>query len=594
MARRLLILRAVVSLAFAVIFVRLVQLEVFQGALNRRLADENRIRVIRLLAPRGDIVDRHGRLLAGSRLAFSVCVVPEELSIAGRSDPAALARLLGIPVEEVKQRLSRVERTRAEPIAVWRNASPQAVARLEEQAIYVTGVTVLSNAIRDYPHGPLAAHVLGYVGEISAEELAQQGDGDYRSGDLIGKTGIEKVAEGVLRGVDGGEQIEVEARGRKVRTLGAVPPQPGRKVWLALDLDLQQAAEQALGERTGAVVAMDPNTGEVLALVSHPAFDPNLFSGSLTPAVWSRLTGPTRPQQDRAVDSSYPPGSVFKPITAAAALEAGEASLQSRYFCGGSLTLGDWQLRCWKQGGHGPIDFLEGFAQSCNVMFATLGRRVGPARLAEMARRFGMGEVTGIDLPQEASGLVPSPEWKRRRRHQAWYPGDTCQMAIGQGDCLVTPLQVAVEFAAIANGGYLVRPRIVIRLEGEQQAVGDQAERAIGLRQDTLAALRRGCEAVVEPGGTAHSIASDQYRIAGKTGTAENPSGPPHAWFAGYAPADDPALVVVVIVERGGHGATSAAPIARHLFDTALLPARRRPAWSPTAGPPVGTTGPQE
>jgi len=603
MPRRLLILRAVVSLAFAVIFVRLVQLEVFQGALNRRLADENRIRVIRRLAPRGDIVDRHGRLLAGSRLAFSVCVVPEELSIAGRSDPAAgLARLLGMPVEEVRQRLSRVERTRAEPIAVWRNASPQAVARLEEQAIYITGVTVLSNAIRDYPHGALAAHVLGYVGEISAEELALQGDGDYRSGDLIGKTGIEKVAEAVLRGVDGGEQIEVEARGRKVRTLGAVPPQPGRKVWLALDLDLQQAAEEALGERTGAVVAMDPNTGEVLALVSHPAFDPNLFSGSLTPGQWSRLTGSARPQQDRAVDSCYPPGSVFKPITAAAALEAGQASLESRYFCGGSLTLGDWQLRCWKRDGHGPIDFLEGFAQSCNVMFATLGRRVGPDKLAAMARRFGLGEKTGIDLPQEASGLVPSPEWKKRRRHQAWYPGDTCQMAIGQGDCLVTPLQVAVEFAAIANGGYLVQPRLLMSLEGEQQAVGDYAKRSItgqqssarscGLREDTLAALRRGSEAVVEPGGTAHSIASDRYRIAGKTGTAENPSGPPHAWFAGYAPADDASLVVVVIVEGGGHGATTAAPIARHLFDTALLPADGKPAWSPTAGPPAGTAGP--
>jgi len=593
MSRRLLILRAVVSLAFAVIFVRLVQLEVFQGALNRRLADENRIRVIRRLAPRGDIVDRHGRLLAGSRLAFSVCVVPEELSIAGRSDPAAgLARLLGMPVEEVRQRLSRVERTRAEPIAVWRNASPQAVARLEEQAIYITGVTVLSNAIRDYPHGALAAHVLGYVGEISAEEVAMQGDGDYRSGDLIGKTGIEKVAERVLRGVDGGEQIEVDARGRKVRTLEAVPPQPGQNVRLALDLDLQQAAEEALGKRTGAVVAMDPNTGEVLALVSHPDFDPNLFSGSLTPAQWSRLTGPAHPQQDRAVGSSYPPGSVFKPITAAAALEAGEASLGSRYFCSGSLTLGNWQLRCWKRDGHGSIDFLEGFAQSCNVMFATLGRRVGPDKLAEMARRFGLGEKTGIDLPQEVPGLVPSPEWKKQRRHQAWYPGDTCQLAIGQGDCLMTPLQVAVEFAAIANGGYLVRPRLVIGVEGEQQAVGKQAKRAIGLREDTLAALRRGSEAVVEPGGTAHSIASDQYRIAGKTGTAENPSGSPHAWFAGYAPADDPSLVVVVIVERGGHGATTAAPIARHVFDTALLPADRRPTWSPPAGPPVRTAGP--
>ncbi len=487
MPRRLAILRVIACLAFAVIFVRLLQLQVWQGARNRKIADGNRIRVVRQLAPRGDILDRRGRVLAGSRVAFSVCVVPEELTVEGYSDPVVgLAKLLGLPAEEVRRRLDQVERTRAQPIAVWRNASPEAVARLEEQAVYITGVTVLSNAVRDYPHGPLAAHVLGHVGEISAEELAGLRARGYRPGDLIGKTGVEKIAEQALRGRDGGEQMEVDARGHKVRTLGAVAPQPGRRVWLTLDLDLQRAAEESLGQRAGAVVAMDPKTGEVLALVSHPSYDPNLFAGSLTESQWQRLTGPGHPQMNRAVSSCYPPGSVFKPITAAAALEEGEAGLDSRYYCNGSMSLGQWRLRCWKKEGHGAISFLTGFAQSCNVMFAVLGRAVGPERLAEEARRFGLGRETGIDLPQETSGLVPDPKWKKRKRDESWYPGDTCQMAIGQGDLLVTPLQVAVEFAAIANGGRLVRPYVISRIEGEERRAPSEARASLGLGATTL------------------------------------------------------------------------------------------------------------
>ncbi len=582
MNRRLAILRVIACLVFAVIFARLFQLQVWQGARNRRIADGNRIRVVRQSAPRGEILDRRGRVLAGNRVAFSVCVVPEELSVAGYSDPVAgLAKLLGLPEKEVRRRLEQVEETRAQPIAVWRNAPAEAVARLEEQSVYITGVTVLSNAVRNYPNGPLAAHVLGHVGEISAEELAALGDRGYRPGDLIGKTGVEKIAEEALRGRAGGEQVEVDARGRKVRTLGAVTPKSGRRVWLTLDLDLQRAAEEALGKHAGAVVAMDPNTGEVLALVSHPAYDPNLFAGSLTKRDWQRLTGSGHPQLNRAVDSCYPPGSVFKPITAAAALEEGKADLDSRYYCSGSLSLGKWRLRCWKKGGHGAITFLEGFAQSCNVMFALLGRAVGPEKLAEEARRFGLGRKTGIDLPQERSGLVPDPEWKKRKRKESWYPGDTCQMAIGQGDLLVTPLQVAEEFAAIANGGRLVRPHVISRIEGEEQSAKSMRATSLGLKKTTLADLRRCLKAVVAPGGTAERIASDRYAIAGKTGTAENSSGKPHAWFAGYAPADNPRLVVVVIVEHGGHGGLVAAPIARYLFDTALLPPAERPTRPP-------------
>jgi len=587
MARRLVIVRALVVAAFAVIALQLAQLQGLEGARNRKLADENRIRVIRRRAPRGNIRDRNGRILAGSRLAFSVCVVPGELQVAGGAEPAALlARLLGISTTEVRAKLAGHGPRHYEPVAIWQDAGADAVARLEENAIGLSGVSLVAQAVRHYPHGRLAAHVLGYVREIGPEELSRPENSGYWPGDLIGKGGIEKTAERVLRGVDGGDHLEVDARGRRVRTLGTVSPQAGRDVWLTLDLGIQRAAEAALGDRSGAIVTMDPNSGEILALASHPAYDPDLFTRGLSAQEWERLSGPGRPQHNRVTSSRYPPASLFKMVTAAAALEAGKCDRGSHFHCRGAYQLGDWQLRCWKRDGHGSVDFLQGFAQSCNVMFATLGRRVGPERLAETARRFGLGKKTGVDLPQEAAGLVPSPAWKRLRRKEAWYPGDTCQMAIGQGDCLVTPMQAARLFAAVANGGYLVQPHLIRMVEQAPSLprdgglAPDHPRRQVGLRPETIAALQTGAEAVVAEGGTAHMIASPEYQIAGKTGTAENPAGPDHAWFAGYAPARHPKLVVVVLVEHGGRG-SSAAPIARRVFDAALLSAGegpRRPA----------------
>jgi len=575
MARRLMLFRAVMALAFALILLRLLQLQVLEGRQNRRFAEENRIRVLPRTAPRGPIYDRHGRLLAGSRLSFAVRVVPEELRVAGSPDAVgALADLLGLARPEVEAALQRGEGRRA-AIGLLSHADPETVARLEEHALYLTGVTVVADAARHYPHGSLAAHALGYVREIGPEDLARQESADRQAGDLIGKEGVEKMCEVALRGTDGGDQIEVDATGRVVRTLGTAPPTSGRRLRLALDLDLQRVAEEALGNRVGAVVAMDPRTGELLALASHPCYDPNVFTRPLGRREWQRLNGPDRPQQNRATSGLYAPGSVFKIVTAAAALEGGACKEETRFFCGGRISLGKWSLRCWKREGHGPLNFLQGFAQSCNVMFATLGGRVGAEKLAEMARRFGLGERTGIDVPEESRGLIPTEAWKRDRRHEPWYAGDTYQMAIGQGDTLVTPLQVAREVAVVANGGWLVQPHLLVSVEGEAEQPRWE-RRSVGLRPETLAALRAGMEAVVAPGGTAHSIASPEYAIAGKTGTAEATGGEPHAWFAGYAPAEDPRLVVVALVEHGGHGSATAAPIARRVFDAALSPAGRR------------------
>jgi penicillin-binding protein 2 len=574
--RRVVLYRVLMLLLFGVILLRLAQLQILQGRRNREYAEQNRIRVVPRAAPRGSICDRHGRVLATSRLAFAVRVVPEELSVAGADDPVeGLAELLGMPVDDVRAALARAPGRHAE-VVLDPHADPAVVARLEENAPYVSGVTVTAQATRRYPYGSLAAHVLGYVREVSPEELAQAEMADRRAGELTGKEGVEKVQEVGLRGAAGGEQVEVDATGRLIRTLGTEPPLAGQEVRLTLDLDLQRAAERALGSRMGAVIALDPHTGEVLALVSHPAFDPNLFTKPLPPKAWRELNGPARPQQNRATTGRYAPGSVFKIVTAAAALEAGKCSQASTFYCSGSISIGHWRMRCWKHGGHGAIDYVHGFAQSCNVMFATLGRRAGPEGLADMARRFGLGQPTGVDLPEEDGGLIPTEAWKRDRRNQPWYPGDTCQMSIGQGDTLVTPLQVAREFAVVASGGYLITPHLV--LPSDEAGRRRYEPRSVGLKPETLAALRVGMEAVIAKGGTAHAIASPDYQIAGKTGTAQAPRGADHAWFAGYAPADDPRLVVAVLVEHGGHGGAAAAPIARTVFDAALLP---RPEGKP-------------
>ncbi len=584
MARRLVVLRAIVLLAFIVIVCRLIQLQVLEGRQNRKLADENRIRVVRRLAPRGTIYDRNSRVIATSRLAFSIRALPQELSVAGWEDPAAgIAHMLRLPVSEVRRGLEQPALSDYEPVLLWRDADAGTVARFEEHSAYLSGLSVVADAVRQYPHGSLAAHLLGYVREISPEDLDD--NGDYRQGDLIGKAGIEREAEEVLRGEDGGDQIEVDARGRRVRTLGTVSPLSGRSIWLTIDLDVQKAAEEALGDQAGAVVALDPNTGEVLAMASHPTYDLNIFSGMLDPREWRRLSAPDHPLQNRAVAARFEPGSVFKIVTAAAALEAGKTSESDTFFCSGVFSLGGWRMRCWKRDGHGSEDFLHGFAQSCNVMFATIGCRAGPEKLAEMAHRFGLGEKTHVDLPDEAAGLIPSPEYKRRVRKQPWYKGDTAQMSIGQSECLVTPIQIAREAAVVANGGYLVAPYLIARVEGAG-APPHQAKRSVGLRSETLATLRAGMEAVVNEGGSAHRIWTDRYQIAGKTGTAQNPRGKTHAWFTGYAPADNPRIAVAVMIEHGGGGSVVAAPVARHVLDAFLLPPDQRRPW-PRSGTPL-------
>lgn len=566
---RLPALGALVVVLFTILVGRLWQLQIIQGPYYLRLSEENRVRDLRLPAPRGIIYDRKGRPLVSNRAAFTVSVLPRELDDPAKVFPR-LANILNLPEAEIRDRLSRARVRPFEPVRLQRDLPKAIVARIEESRLDLPGVIIEVEPVRHYLYGSLAAHVLGQMGEISPGELAAWTG--YRMGDLVGKAGIERVYDRALRGRDGRVRVEVDARGRPVRELTGEPSSPGRSIVLTIDLDVQQAAEAALGSRTGAVVVMDPRNGEVLALASHPTFDPNAFAAGISARNWTRLTGDRGlPLLNRAVDSAYEPGSVFKIVTAAAALTRGTATRSSRINCPGFLRLGGRTFRDLKA--HGTVDFITGVAQSCNVFFWTLGLRTGNDALAQMARALGLGERTGIDLPSEAPGLIPSSAWKQRVLGEPWYPGDTLNMAIGQGWVNTTPLQIARMVATVGSGGTMVRPHLVRGLldpaDRRMDRVAVRPARHIYMPPEALRTLRDSLEAVVVR-GTGRAVAIPGLRIAGKTGSAENPRGEPHAWFAAYAPADQPRIAVAVIVEHGRRGGLVAAPIAKAVVQAAL------------------------
>jgi penicillin-binding protein 2 len=575
LSRRRAILRWLVLALFAALAARLLQIQVIHGREYRRASDENRVRLIRREAARGAIYDRRGRILATSRLCLDVVVSPAggALPVGLLQRPGAveeLARVLGTSPGEAAARLTREQgtsrrRVSFEDVIVAVDVPYDVAARAAEASLYLPGMRLEARLQRSYPRGSLAAHALGYVRDISAAELETMRDLGYSSCDRTGKEGIERVCETSLHGQSGGEQIEVDASGNLMRVLGQVPAVGGEAVTLNLDAAVQAVAERGLVGRSGAAVAMDVRSGEILALASSPTFNPNSLSGKITPAQWRYLSGRARPQQNRAATALYEPGSVMKLVTAAAAIETGHAAAGSRFVCPGYYQIGRWRFRCWQRGGHGTQDFISGIAHSCNVMFIRLGRSVGRPALERWARAFGLGAATGIDLPDENTGLVPTPRWKRRRFGLPWYPGDTCQISVGQGGLLVTPLQAVVVTAAIANGGYRVTPRLV-RAVGSS-SVASPAPVPVGVKPTTVALLRQGMAEVVRR-GTARAVFDPSFPIAGKTGTAENPQGRPHAWFVGFAPVDHPQVAVAVVVEQGGSGA-AVAPIGAALLRAA-------------------------
>lgn len=596
------VLIALTLAGFAVVTLGLLLLQVVDHPRYLELSKENRVRLEVLRAPRGAIRDRNGELLADSAPSFSIVFRPFPAESAQRARltrrPEWLRRvagLVGLDTTEVRARVTAANRSGQ--TAMLRRDAPFAVrAGAEEMRSELPGIEVQVEPLRHYPHGALAAHLLGYAGQINEDELDDREDQGYRPGDLIGRTGVESQYEDELRGTDGAEFVVVNANGRRVAGLPGEPPQPphrGHDLVLTIDLGIQKALEEGMaGVERGAAVAIDPRDGGILALVSRPSFDPNEFSHGISQERWTAMNaGNAYPLLDRAIQGVYPPGSTFKAISMTAALKAGVATRDTRLQpCLGGYNFGGRWFGCWNRRGHGVLDFIGALEHSCDVYFYQIGLRLGLAPLSDTARDFGLGMRTGVDLPHENRGFVPTPAWYDG--HARGGKGLLLNLAIGQGELLVTPLQLAVLMAEIANDGRAVRPHLVKAIRGVPQFQTEHpAQSGVTADPEVWAAVQEGLERVVSTGtGTAARVPG--VRVAGKTGTAQNPHGKDHALFACYAPVEHPEIAMAVVIENIGHGGTYAAPAAglvlRRLFHADTTRAGRlAPARPDTSGADV-------
>ena len=576
-----------------VLLVRAWSMQVLAGDRFVLAAENNRVREIPLDAPRGRILDRTGEPLVTNRAALGVTVVPtarDDEELLGR-----LAEVLEMDLAEVVERVSSVREAALRPRLVAIDVPMEAIAYLAEHESEFPGVEVSVVAVREYPLGSRAAHVLGYTGEISEEALKSPEMEGYVLGDIVGRAGAEYQFESVLQGQKGYRRIEVDAVGSPRQVIEEAEPVAGRDVVLTIDAEIQRAAEEVLAQafvdartvnftkaRAGAVVVLDVGTGEVIAMASAPTYDPSLFIGGISTRDWEALNAKESeyPLNNRAIQAQYPPASTFKAITGLAALEYGVAYSGSTYYCGGRWTgMGDdWPKYCWNRGGHGNIGFVRGVAESCNVVFYEIGYsfyKRGREELQEYSRQFLFGSKLGIDLPGEAAGRIPDAAWKAEfnadyPEYRMWLPGDTVNLAFGQGDLLATPLQLASAYGAIANGGAMVRPHVFKEvLEPRGEAVREAEVESLGeveVSDANLRTMRNALLAVTESGTGASAFRGFGVDVAGKTGTGEMPGRDELAWFVGYAPADDPQYVVAVVIEEAGYGGAVAAPAARNVF----------------------------
>ena len=542
---------------------RLAYLQLVQGERNRQLAENNRIRLIPKQPVRGNIFDRKGKVLASSRLSHSVFLWPVALKkTEWPQTRQRLSQLLTIPEDEIQKRVERAGFDSPSLIRIERGLSPAQITALQEYSHQLDGIEVDIEAVRDYPNGDLAAHVLGYTGELNDRELAQRLDDGYRMGDVAGKMGVEEAFEPTLRGEWGGQQVEVDGAGRVLSILGEKEAKSGKDLQITLDLKTQKAAEAALGNQKGAIVALDPRNGAVLAMVSRPTFDPNIFSSRITPDMWKQLQGKGNPFVNRAM-RGFPPASTFKVVTQTAGMESGKFGPGTVLPTFAALNVGGTAFGEWNRAGFGPLGYQEAMAWSSNTFHGQIGKGVGGPTLIKWARNYGFGQPTGIELSEEAAGLIADDTWKRERFNWEWTVGDTVNMSIGQGFTQATPLQVAVMFAVPANGGYRVKPH----LRKDNEALSNWRV-SMEMKPSTIETLRKGLRAVVA-GGTGQVLNVPHLPpVAGKSGTAEAPPGKPHAWFGAFAPFDKPEIVVVAFAEHsGGGGGSVAAPMVKQVLE---------------------------
>ncbi|HUK55681.1 MAG TPA: penicillin-binding protein 2 [Nitrospiria bacterium] len=574
---------------FMALLMRAWYLQVTKASFYKEQSENNRVRVVYIQPPRGLIFDRHGHLLANNVPSFNLYLVLEDISNKkGVLDQ--LARFLQMDRGELDRKISsHKNNVPYMPMKIKEGLSLKEVALIESHRLDLAGTIIAPEPQRNYLYGPLAAHVLGYVGEISPAQLQDPENEDVLPGTSVGQSGIEKTYDTHIRGVVGQRIIEVDAVGHEMKVLRVQDPASGNDLYLTIDLNLQKVAEDALGKEAGTIVAINPRNGEVLAMVSHPAFDPNQLSQSLSTADWEALSSdPGHPLTNRAIQGQYPPGSTFKLVVSSAALETKEVSPEEQILCTGGMLFGRRVYKDWKRGGHGEMDLHSAIVQSCDVYFYEMGRRVGIDRLADYAFRYGLGQPTGIELTSEKSGVIPTSQWKLRTKGEPWFPGETLSAAIGQGFVTVTPLQLADLIATVAMSGVRYQPHLIKAIR--DRATGRLFEfppvqlGKVELAQGTFDAIRQALSGVVsEPHGTGASARSTITSIGGKTGTAQvveeklgvQTSSLPkelqdHAWFIAFAPVEDPQIAVAVLIEHGGHGGETAAPPAKRVIEEYL------------------------
>ena len=546
---------------------RLNYLQLEQGEANQQKAEDNRTRIVPKQPVRGNIFDRNGKILATSRQSYSAYVWPKAQKEKNWSkNVEIIAQILEVETEEIQQKVEAAGYNYPSLIPIASNLTPEQVTALEEYKPQLKWIETDIDKIRYYPEGELAVHVLGYTRELDPDQLERRKSKGYRLGDVIGKMGIESAYESQLRGEWGGLKLGVDGAGRVVSLLGEKPAKSGENLTLTIDAEVQKAAEKALGTRRGTIVALDPETGAVIAMASYPSFDPNIFSGSISPEVWQELQSQGNPFLNMSL-RAFPPASTFKIITAAAGLETGKYPPNTILGTYPYISVGGTKFREWNQRGFGRVGYVSALAWSSNTFFARIGQGVGGEELIKYARLFGFGKKTGIELGGETAGLIADDAWKRLNfKNWGWTVGDTVNMSIGQGFTSATPLQVAVMFSAIANNGYKITPHLV-----QNQPLPEKVN--LNLKPTTISTIQNGLRAVVN-GGTGGKLNSPNTPPgAGKSGTAEAPPGESHTWFGAYAPYNQPEIVVVAFAEHsGGGGGSVAAPMVRQVMEAYFKP----------------------
>lgn len=569
----------IIAVCFLILIVRLWQLQILQGDEFRKISESNRLRIVGVPAPRGIIFDRNGIPLVKNTPYFCASLIPGEFAA---GDIPSLAMVLNMSAEELEKKIRKKDQSPFTPVRLKEGLDFREVGFIEARRSDFPGLIIEIETSRGYLYGSTGSHLIGYLGKMSPAQAEDPEYGDVPLHAFIGQWGVEKLYDKHLRGTAGQRVIEVDALGREIRLLHETPPIKGADLSLSIDIALQNEAEKAFAGRTGALVALKPDTGEVLGYVSLPSFDPNKFAKGVSHEDWLALSRDEKhPMLNRAIQSQYPPGSTFKIIVAIASLEEGAMNDSTTVDCRGGISFGKWHFGCWKKTGHHTVSLHRALVESCDVYFYEAGKRLGIDKIHDYSFRLGLGKETGIPIGKERKGLIPDTAWKTENKKAPWYLGETFVNSIGQGYVAATPVQMAVMMSAVANDGRVYRPVI---LKGSEPVLVNEA----GIRPGTLGTVREYLKGVVnEPGGTGGAARSGLTTIGGKTGTAQvvgirkdskylSEKHRDHAWFVAFAPVERPEIALSVFVEHGGHGGSAAAPIAKKAIEAYMMPEEKK------------------